>query len=68
MYLSMTENEFISKFTNVWGEDYVYDLIERGYAPVYTTHGWKWILLTNEEFANREAISADTASPRTTAT
>ena len=30
----MTKQEFINKEMNVWGENYVFDLIDRGYEPV----------------------------------
>jgi len=40
----MTENEFIKRECSIWGEDYIFDLIERGYVPVLTDHGWKWMV------------------------
>ena len=49
----MNEAEFVNAEIAVWGEDYVYDLIDRGYAPVLTTIGWKWLYVSNEDFVKR---------------
>lgn len=35
--------DYIKSQMDVWGEDYVYDLMERGYTPILTNKGWKWI-------------------------
>lgn len=40
----ITESQFVKSEMAVWGEDYVYDLIERGYSPVLTDNGWYWLL------------------------
>lgn len=48
------EDAFVKEQILIWGEDYVEDLIERGYAPVETNVGWKWILCESaESFLNR---------------
>jgi hypothetical protein len=51
----ITENQFVKSVMAVWGEDYVYDLIDRGYSPVLTDNGWYWLLTT----ANRVDKSSD---------
>lgn len=44
----MTIEEFIRSEMIVWGEDYIYDLIDRGYEPILTNKGWKWITPVRE--------------------
>lgn len=39
-----TETEFLHNEITRWGEDYVLDLVDRGYVPTSTTQGWKWVL------------------------
>lgn len=39
----MTYDEFIQHECHVWGEDYVFDLLDRGYIVVQTDDGkWGW--------------------------
>jgi hypothetical protein len=42
-----TEDEFVRAEIAVWGEDYIFDLIERGYSPQpYYADGrrvWRWV-------------------------
>jgi hypothetical protein len=40
----MTETDFVKSEIAVWGEDYIFSLIERGYSPVLTDNGWFWLL------------------------
>ena len=40
----MTMQDFIEKEISVWGEDYVFDLMDRGYTPVLTDRGWYWLV------------------------
>jgi len=45
----MTEDQFIQHEIATWGEDYIYDLLDRGYTPVrvFNQEGaikWTWIL------------------------
>jgi hypothetical protein len=46
----MTETEFINHEISIWGEDEIFDLIERGYTPVKLTDKttgiakWVWLL------------------------
>ena len=47
-----TREEFITREVRVWGEDYIFDLLDRGYevAELRDSRGvskWTW-LLTNE--------------------
>lgn len=41
----LTETEYINKLTALWGEEYVDDLIHRGYLPIRTNEGWRWLLV-----------------------
>jgi hypothetical protein len=49
----MTREEFIAKEIATWGEDHIFDLIDRGYVVVELTNGsqtkWTWMVrgLTN---------------------
>lgn len=38
----MTQDEFIKREMSIWGEDYIFDLLERGYEPKLTSAGYKW--------------------------
>lgn len=40
--MTKTEDEFIKAEMTLWGEDYIFDLIERGYTPKLTNLGWRW--------------------------
>lgn len=40
----MTKDEFLKHEIYVWGEDYIFDLIDRGYSLTQTSAGWKWLL------------------------
>jgi len=42
--MMITLDEFIKRECAIWSEDYIFDLIERGYFPVLTDHGWKWMV------------------------
>jgi len=52
----ITLNEHLKSFIAVWGEDYVDDLLDRGYEPILVTDGstvklsWRLIDLTGEDF------------------
>lgn len=41
----MTETDFVNAWIATWGEDYVYDLIERGFVPtrVIGANGEEWV-------------------------
>lgn len=40
----ITADEYLRREISVWGEDYVYDLIDRGYTPVKLSNGkWSWL-------------------------
>lgn len=55
----MTETEFLNHYSVMWGEDATEDLINRGFAPVLTTDGWKWIYCPDSEsFLNRSRLVA----------
>jgi hypothetical protein len=44
----MTETEFIKRECVLWTEDYIFDLIDRGFRPVLVSaekiEKWVWIL------------------------
>jgi len=51
----LTLEQFIEREIIVWGEDYVFDLLDKGYMPVLLTDQtgsdcWKWRYVTNAEF------------------
>lgn len=54
--------DFISSQRAVWGDDYVDDLIDRKYFPVLTSAGWKWIYVSDENYANTVHTALDTAT------
>jgi hypothetical protein len=47
----MTREQFISREIATWGEDYVFDLFERGYVAVQLSNGsrvrWTWMVPTS---------------------
>lgn len=48
-HMTETETEFIKKEIATWTEDYVYDLLDRGYKPILLVdhngvYKWSWIL------------------------
>lgn len=52
----MSASEFIKKEISIWGEDYIYDLIDRGFEPILITNGvtvkWTWRLTQGNICAN----------------
>lgn len=51
----MTKEQFIKSEIATWGEDYIFDLFERGYTVILVTDGtdtkWIWVL-TNEQICD----------------
>lgn len=44
----MNKEEFIKKEIMIWGEDYIFDLMDRGYSPIILPNGkWSWLLSPN---------------------
>ena len=39
----MTQEEFLNREIYIWSEDYIFDLLDRGYEVKLTTAGWRWI-------------------------
>lgn len=39
----ITLDEFVKRECALWTEEYIFDLIERGYTPILTDHGYKWL-------------------------
>lgn len=64
----MTKHEYINYMVSVWGEDYIFDLIERGYEPIEVTNpisserGWK-LLLTQDDVSATMQASRPVVSP-----
>lgn len=48
----MTESEFIAKEVAVWGEDYVFDLLDKGYVPAFITSLNKWVFLNKAQITH----------------
>lgn len=46
MGYTMTESEFIEECISFYGEAYVDDLFHRGFVPIKTSNGWKWLIDT----------------------
>lgn len=40
----MTECEFIEDQYELYGEDYINELMDKGYVPIKTQRGWRWVL------------------------
>lgn len=40
----MTQDEYLKHEIALWGEEYIFDLVDRGYTLKLTTAGWKWLL------------------------
>lgn len=49
--ITQTITEFINGQVATWGQEYVDDLFDRNYFPVLTSAGWRWLYLTNSQFA-----------------
>jgi hypothetical protein len=50
--MEMTVDQFIAKEIAVWGEDYIFSLIDSGYTPVLTDDGnYKWLAPIPREVA-----------------
>jgi len=52
----MTKQQFITKEIATWGQDYIFDLIDRGYDAVelHDTQGrmkWSWVLTQPQKYA-----------------
>jgi uncharacterized protein (UPF0128 family) len=39
----MTEREFLDREIAIWGYDYIFDLIDRGYRVVPVGSGYRWV-------------------------
>lgn len=36
-------DQFVSNEIETWGFDYIESLFDRGYTPILTDRGWRWI-------------------------
>jgi hypothetical protein len=43
----MTADEFIKREMTLYGEDEIWSLIDKGYVPKLTDHGWRWNLVVD---------------------
>lgn len=41
--MTAATQQFLDHEISVWGEDYIFDLIDRGYRAVETTAGCRWL-------------------------
>ena len=58
----MTREQFIAKEVATWGEDYIFDLLDRGYEVIELRMGthvkWTWLLTNTEDSATVGSGSA----------
>lgn len=68
----MTREDFINREVSIWGEDYIFDLIDRGYEPIElvgndgSKWSWKLPLLTQPCSCATLAASPSVVSPVST--
>jgi len=64
--MTNTFDAFVKKEISIWGEDYIFDLIEKGYKPVLLVVGdgatgqtkWSWKMPRNSPLTS--GLSCDT--------
>jgi len=59
----MTQDEFIDREIATWGQDYIFDLIDRGYEAVRLIDGtgqmrWSWRLTQPQKYAMLESAAS----------
>ena len=63
----MTREQFIAKEVATWGEDYIFDLLDRGYEVVELHMGtqlkWTWLLTHAPEYGTVESGSGAGFTP-----
>lgn len=63
----MTKDEFISREVSVWGEDYIFDLIDCGYKPaqleMFGKLQWWWVKDKTAEIADLTQAEACATMP-----
>lgn len=47
----MTLYEFINSQIAINGTDYVDNMFDRNFVPVCTDHGWRWLYVSNDDYA-----------------
>lgn len=55
----MTIETYIQHEIHIWGEEYIFDLLDKGYEVVLTDKGYRWVLPAS-------ATSASTTRGRAT--
>jgi hypothetical protein len=56
-HFTLTINEFVREQIATWGQDYVDDLLDRGYIPVCTSAGWRWLYADVESPLTQAALA-----------
>jgi hypothetical protein len=56
---NITEDQYIKSQIRTWGEDHIFDLMDRGYSPIQVTDDatgftkWTWVLpVTSQNLVN----------------
>lgn len=52
MQIQISREEFIKREIAIWSEDYIFDLLDRGYDVKLTTEGYKWFAPVYEQIDN----------------
>lgn len=51
-----TTYDFVESQLVELGHEYVYGLVDRGYEPILTERGWKWILRSERRLARNPEL------------
>jgi hypothetical protein len=62
----MTENEFINRELDLWGFEEVEVLFGKGFKPVLTDKGWRWLLTQDDKPATMRSRPARGSLPLST--
>lgn len=54
----MTKEEFINREVYVWGEDYIFDLIDKGYNVIEVNGVFKWVAPVRANGTNAPNVSS----------
>lgn len=60
----MTLDDFVKHECRVWGEDYVYDLMDRGYTVHLTDRGWRWFAPVRANYTDHVSHNSHAAASR----
>lgn len=57
---NITADEFIKREYRIWGEEYIDDLIERGYTPIFINDKWTWMIqVSSANYAHSGTVRSD---------